>query len=35
MVSAGLDLDALFDYAPYIRHADEIFAWLDSIAPAA
>ncbi len=35
VVSAGLDLDALFDYAPYIRHADEIFARLDSIAPAA
>ena len=30
--AAGLDLDALFDYAPYIRHADEIFARLDSIA---
>jgi adenylosuccinate lyase len=30
---AGLDLDALFDYAPYIRHADEIFARLDAIAP--
>jgi adenylosuccinate lyase len=28
----GLDLDALFDFAPYIRHADEIVARLDAIA---
>jgi len=28
---AGLDLDALFDFAPYIRHADEIVARLDTI----
>jgi adenylosuccinate lyase len=27
----GLDLDALFDLAPYIRHADEIVARLDTI----
>jgi adenylosuccinate lyase len=27
----GLDLDALFDFAPYIRHADEIVARLDTI----
>jgi len=30
--AAGLDLDALFDYAPYLRHADAIFARLDEIA---
>jgi adenylosuccinate lyase len=30
--AAGLDLDALFDYSVYIRHADAIFARLDSIA---
>jgi adenylosuccinate lyase len=29
---AGLDLDALFDFAPYIRYADEIVGRLDSIA---
>jgi adenylosuccinate lyase len=34
-VAAGLDLDALFDYAPYIRHADAIFTRLDEIVPAA
>jgi adenylosuccinate lyase len=28
----GLDLDAIFDFAPYIRHADEIVARLDAIA---
>jgi adenylosuccinate lyase len=27
----GLDLDALFDFAPYIRHAEEIVARLDTI----
>jgi adenylosuccinate lyase len=27
----GLDLDALFDFAPYIRYADEIVARLDTI----
>jgi len=32
VVSAGLDLDALFDYSVYVRHADEIFGRLDSIA---
>jgi adenylosuccinate lyase len=26
------DLDALFDYGPFIRHADEIVARLDAIA---
>ena len=31
---AGLDLDAIFDYGVYIRHADAIFARLDEIAPA-
>jgi adenylosuccinate lyase len=30
---AGLDLDALFDYGVYVRHADAIFARLDEIAP--
>jgi adenylosuccinate lyase len=29
---AGLDLDAIFDYAPFVRHADEIVSRLDSIA---
>ncbi len=29
---AGLDLDAIFDYAPFVRHADEIVARLDAIA---
>jgi adenylosuccinate lyase len=28
---AGLDLDAIFDYAPFVRHAPEIVARLDSI----
>jgi len=28
---AGLDLDAIFDYAPYVRHADEIVGRLDAI----
>ncbi len=27
----GLDLDAIFDLAPYVRHADEILARLDEI----
>jgi len=27
-----LDLDALFDYGAYVRHADEILARLDEIA---
>jgi adenylosuccinate lyase len=31
---AGLDLDAIFDYAPFVRHADEIIARLDAISPA-
>jgi adenylosuccinate lyase len=30
--TAGLDLDAVFDYAPYIRHADQILDRLDAIA---
>jgi adenylosuccinate lyase len=30
----GLDLDAIFDYAPYVRHAGEIVARLDAIPPA-
>ncbi len=29
---AGLDLDAIFDYAPFVRHAGEIVARLDEIA---
>ena len=32
VVDAGLDLDALFDYSAYVRHADEILARLDEIA---
>jgi adenylosuccinate lyase len=32
VASAGLDLDALFDYGVYVRHADAIFARLDEIA---
>jgi len=28
---AGLDLDAIFDYAPFVRHADEIVGRLDAI----
>jgi adenylosuccinate lyase len=28
----GLDLDAIFDFAPYVRHADEIVGRLDAIA---
>ncbi len=30
---SGLDLDAIFDYAPYVRYADEIVGRLDEIAP--
>ena len=29
---AGLDLDAIFDYAPFVRYADEIIGRLDAIA---
>jgi adenylosuccinate lyase len=29
---AGLDLDAIFDYAPYVRYADQIVDRLDAIA---
>jgi adenylosuccinate lyase len=29
---AGLDLDAIFDYAPFVRYADEIVGRLDEIA---
>ena len=28
---AGLDLDAIFDYAPFVRYADEIVGRLDAI----
>jgi adenylosuccinate lyase len=30
---AGLDLDAIFDYAPFVRYAPEIIARLDAISP--
>jgi adenylosuccinate lyase len=30
---AGLELDAIFDYAPFVRYADEIVGRLDAIAP--
>jgi adenylosuccinate lyase len=30
--AAGLDLDAIFDYAPFVRYADEIVDRLDEIA---
>ena len=30
--ATGLDLDAIFDYAPFVRYADEIVARLDAIA---
>jgi adenylosuccinate lyase len=30
--AAGLDLDGIFDYAHYLRHADQIIARLDAIA---
>ncbi len=29
------DVDAIFDYAPFVRWADEIVGWLDAIAPIA
>ncbi len=29
--TAGIDLDAIFDYAPYVRYADQIVDRLDSI----
>jgi adenylosuccinate lyase len=29
----GLDLDAIFDYGVFVRHADEIVARLDAIVP--
>ena len=31
----GLDLDAIFDFAPYVRHATEIVGRLDAIASSA
>jgi adenylosuccinate lyase len=31
---ATLDLEAIFDYAPFVRYADEIVGRLDAIAPA-
>jgi adenylosuccinate lyase len=30
--AAGLDLDAIFDYAPFVRHAGEIVGRLDAVA---
>jgi adenylosuccinate lyase len=30
-VGAGLDLDAIFDYAPFVRYAGEIVGRLDAI----
>jgi adenylosuccinate lyase len=33
-VGAGLDLDAIFDYAPFVSYADEIVARLDTISAA-
>jgi adenylosuccinate lyase len=33
--AAQLDLDAIFDYAPFVRHAGAIVARLDDIAPSA
>jgi adenylosuccinate lyase len=30
--AAGLDLDAIFDYGHFVRHAQEILARLDEIA---
>jgi adenylosuccinate lyase len=30
--AGGLDLDAIFDYAPFVRYADEIVGRLDAIA---
>jgi adenylosuccinate lyase len=32
-VAAGLDLEAIFDYGPYVRYAEEIVGRLDEIAP--
>jgi adenylosuccinate lyase len=32
---SGLDLDEIFDYETFVRHADEIVARLDAIAPRA
>jgi adenylosuccinate lyase len=33
--AAGLDLEAVFDYAPFVRYADEIVGRLQEIAPMA
>jgi len=32
---AGLELDSIFDYTPFVRYADEIVGRLDAIVPAA
>jgi adenylosuccinate lyase len=34
VAASGLDLDEIFDYGAFVRHADEIVARLDAIAPA-
>ncbi|MGI8507024.1 MAG: adenylosuccinate lyase [Solirubrobacteraceae bacterium] len=34
-VAAGLDLDATFDYEPFVRYADQIVGRLDAIVPLA
>jgi adenylosuccinate lyase len=31
--AAGLDLEAIFDFEPFVRYADEIVGRLDAIAP--
>jgi adenylosuccinate lyase len=31
--AAGLDLDLIFDYEPFVRYAEEIVGRLDAIAP--
>ncbi|MGZ4326314.1 MAG: adenylosuccinate lyase [Solirubrobacteraceae bacterium] len=33
-MGAGLDLDSIFDYCPFVRYADEIVGRLDAIVPA-
>jgi adenylosuccinate lyase len=33
-MGAGLDLDSIFDYGPFVRYADEIVGRLDAIVPA-
>jgi adenylosuccinate lyase len=33
-MGAGLDLDSIFDYGPFVRYADEIVGRMDAIVPA-